>query len=342
MVRAKYSALAALIALALPCVAVAQGIAEPQANKTAADQTAGDDFQGSGCLIDDGCPHWVATADALFLQRSAANHQRLLSDASTGAEVLDASNLNFSMNAGERLSLCREDPAGLGLEVTYFGIDSWHSSANYSSSAFTYGVGDLAIDDTLAVPVTAAQFQYTSRLYSGEINLRYAMNDWLTSLAGLRWVEFEDRYAASGAVPLSSVPFSDLVRGHNHLYGSQIGFDARLLGRENLFRIDLLTKAGMYFNAAAQNNDFVDSSTGFSASASNTHFAFLGEVGVTGSLQVSKHVALRGGYQVLCLTDVALAPNQIRTTDFGSGQASVDTSGTLFCHGANAGLEVVW
>ena len=238
------------------------------------------------------------------------------------AEVLSASNLNFSMNAGERLGLRWENPAGLGLEVLYFGIDSWQSSANVASSAFVFGVGDLSIDDTIAVPVTAAQFQYTSRLYSGEANLRYALNDWLTPLLGLRWVEFEDRYAASGTEAHYFGPFSNLVLGHNHLYGGQFGIDARLWGQENVFQIDVWTKAGLYCDAAAQNNDYLDTHDSFSASASDTHLAFLGEIGITGSWQITKHLALRGGYQVMWLTGVALAPNQIAATDFAAGSAS--------------------
>jgi hypothetical protein len=277
------------------------------------------------------------------MQRSAAGSQRLLYDPGASAELLNASNLDFSMNAGPGLSLRRENPTtGFGLELSYFGIDGWQSSANFPNSAFLYGLGYLSIDNTMTVPVTEAQFQYTSRLYSGEMNIRYSYSDRLTAFVGLRWVEFEDRYAASGTENLYSGPFNDLVRGHNHLYGSQIGLDARLLGGENPFRIDILAKAGLYGNAAAQNNDYVDTVHTYSASASGTSLSFLGEVGVTGCYQFRQHIALRGGYRVMWLTGVALAPNQIADTDFGAARAGVDTSGTLFCQGANAGLEVAW
>ena len=98
----------------------------------------------------------------------------------------------------------------------------------------------------------------------------------------------------------------------------------------------------MYCNAAAQNNDYVDTVHSFSAADSDSHVSFLGEIGVTGSCQLTRHLALRGGYQVMWLTSVALAPNQIPATDFLAAQAGVNTSGTLFCHGANAGLELAW
>ena len=154
---------------------------------------------------DDG-PRWVATAEALFLQRSAAGNQQLLYDPGASVELLNASNLAFSSNAGPRLTLRREDPNGLGLELSYFGIDGWQSSANFPNSAFAYGIGYLAIDKALVMPVSDARFLDTSRIYSGEINLRDAWNDWLTPLAGVRWIEFEDRYAVNGTGYQFSAP----------------------------------------------------------------------------------------------------------------------------------------
>ena len=261
-------------------------------------------------------------------------------DPGASTELLSASDLDFPMNAGERLSFRWDYPSGLGLELIYFGIDNWQSSANFPTSAFLYGTGYLSIDNTMTMPVSEAQIQYSSRLYSGEVNVRYLLNDWITPLLGFRWIDFEDRYAASGQA--ASGPFTDLVRGHNHLYGCQIGLDGRLFDHPAPFQIGLVAKAGIYGNAAAQNNDYIDSSFDFSASASNAHLSFVGEIGLSVSYQFAKHFAVRAGYQALWLSGVALAPNQISATDFMAGQAGVDTSGSLFCHGANVGLEVAW
>jgi hypothetical protein len=308
-------------------------------------QAAPDSSPELGHLVDGGGPHWDVTADALFLQRLAASKRQLLYDPGASAELLNASNLDFSMNAGPRLNFRWEDPNGLGLELTYFSIDGWQSTANFPSSAFLYGLANLSIDNTTSVMVSDVQFQYSSRLYSGELNVRYSIGEWLTPLVGLRWVDFEDRYAASGDSIVG--PFSDLVRGHNHLYGAQLGLDGRVFERESPFQIEVLAKAGIYGNAAAQNNDYLATYQGitansFSATAHDSHLSFLGEIGLTVSYQFTKYLALRAGYQVLWISGVALAPNQIPATDFMAGQAGVDTSGSLLCHGANAGLEARW
>ncbi len=356
MVRAKHSILVALLWVTWTPAAMTQGVTEASTTETEwssppAAPPAQDFFPAAQtaplCPPDLGCPiargvepRWVATAEALFLQRSATSGQPLLYDPGAAATLLDASHLDFAMSPGERLSLRWEDPASLGLEVSFFGIDSWRSSADFPSSAFLYGLGYLSIDDSMTVPVSEAQFQYSSRLYSGEVNLRYAMCDRITPLVGFRWIEFEDQYAASGQAV--SGAFTELVRGHNHLYGAQIGLDARLFGRESPFQIGVVAKAGLYGNAAAASNTYADSTYDFAANASGSHLSFLGEVGISASYQFAKHFALRGGYQVMWLTGIALAPEQIVATDFGAGHLSVNASGALFCQGANAGLEATW
>jgi hypothetical protein len=336
MFRKSLIALASLSLLTLASVAIAQVATESAESETASDDSGPISGQGN----DD--PQWIARADALFLTRSAAGAQQLLFEPRTATELLDATNLGFSNNAGPRLSLCREDSSGSGLELTYFGIDGWTSQAAFPTSSLPFGVGYLSIDNTIRVPVNSAQFLYRSGLYSAELNDRYAWNDWLTAIAGFRWIDFEDRYDVSGIENAYSGPFSHSIHSHDHLYGAQVGLDFHPLDRARPFQIHVLTKTGIYGNAAAQSNDYADTVFSFSESASESHLSFLSEVGLMGSYQFTPHIALRGGYQVMWLTGVALAPDQIPATDFGAAQATVNTSGTLFCHGAFGGLEVTW
>jgi hypothetical protein len=61
-----------------------------------------------------------------------------------------------------------------------------------------------------------------------------------------------------------------------------------------------------------------------------------------GTFQLTDHLAMRCGYEVIWLDGAALAPRQIPVTNLGTGVASVDTSGNLVYHGASAGLELRW
>lgn len=286
---------------------------------------------------------WTATADALFLHRSATRGPQLLSDPQSGNSLLDSSGLGFDYEAGPRLSLIRHGCA-LDFELNYFGIDGWRADAEFPNSAFPSGVGSLALDSAIPFPVTAASFEYTSRLYSAEFNVRRSINDWLTGLAGFRWMELEDNYLAQGTGAILSTPFSESIRSHNHLFGFQIGADATLLGRQDRFQIRGIGKAGIFGNAVGQNTNFSDPSGlgTLSADASGSHAGFVGEIGLIGSYQLTKHLTIRGGYQVMWIEGVALAPRQIPNTDLAGGTANIEGAGGLFCHGANAGLEMRW
>jgi hypothetical protein len=68
------------------------------------------------------------------------------------------------------------------LEVTYFGVQE----SNTASSAGATSVFSVPTINFGARTVVA---DYRSRLGSTEINIRDDLTDWLTLLAGFRWVE---------------------------------------------------------------------------------------------------------------------------------------------------------
>ncbi len=284
---------------------------------------------------------WAVTAETLILDRSASGGQRLLTDPIPNAELFNASDLRFPMAAGPRLSLRRQGVLDGELEVVYFGIDGFQSTASFPNSALPSTVAGLSIDDAIVTPVDSALFQYDSRLYNFELNYRKQVRERLTLLAGFRWVELEDRYVATGIEDANMSLFTDAVRGHNHLYGFQIGCDAKLRAPEKLFQIDALAKAGVYGNAVGLTNDYADTVRSYSASSSSGHVAFVGELGLMASYRLSDHLSARVGYQLLWLDGVAVGPEQISSTDFLSGSAAFKP-GTAFYHGANVGLEFQW
>ncbi len=149
---------------------------------------------------------------------------------------------------------------------------------------------------------------------------------------------------AQGTEAISATQFTHTINTHNHMYGFQVGADALVLGRSSRFRIDGFAKTGIFYDAASQNSEFSDPNGlgDFSAAANGSHTSFLGELGLVASYQITKHAALRGGYQVMWIEGVALAPRQIPSTGLAASTAEVETSGGLFYHGANAGLEVTW
>ncbi|MGD9719626.1 MAG: hypothetical protein AB7O59_00225 [Pirellulales bacterium] len=61
----------------------------------------------------------------------------------------------------------------------------------------------------------------------------------------------------------------------------------------------------------------------------------MGDSSFTGVIQLTDNLALRAGYQLLWVSGVATASDQLPAT-------SLDTSGDVFLHGALVGAEAGW
>jgi hypothetical protein len=188
--------------------------------------------------------------------------------------------------------------------------------------------------------VTNAQARYTSALYNGELNLRRPCTDWLTLLAGFRMVELDEHYRADGAYgSFAPETASVATNTYNHLYGIQIGAEGEVYNMGGPLVISGLCKAGVYGNCARQNAHRAVGSLYDSLEANRDQASFLGEVGIAATYALTKRLAFRASYEAIWLTGVALAPEQIGSTDFRGGVATVNTDGGLFYHGGGLGFE---
>ena len=116
----------------------------------------------------------------------------------------------------------------------------------------------------------------------------------------------------SGSLSLvdSAVPFDYAVATRNRLYGGQVGGQAWLWSPFESFRVDVTGKAGIFGNEAARRflqHGLVTLQEIGQASLA----AFIGELGINGTCQLTDSLALRAGYRLLWVTDVALASEQL-------------------------------
>ena len=181
----------------------------------------------------------------------------------------------------------------------------------------------------------------TSHLLNFELNARKQMNPDLQYLVGFRYFGFSEAVG----INLASDPFSyysnHQIGASNHLYGAQIGADKRLW-QHGRFQLEGIVKAGLYGNQSSNNVlAVVQDEVGdrYTSSASQTQAAFLGEIGLTGLYKLTNHLAFRATYQALWLEGIALAPNQIASSDPLNGTASVNNNSGVVFHGAFLGLE---
>lgn len=306
------------------------------------------------------CPAgWTASAEFIILERIGTSNQTLVStypgvpDPTTqfivgqGADQVHSSDLSQGFAGGPKLGLRRRGDGRCGLEASCFFIDGWNEAAGVPSAAdvtpvFVAPGGFVQTTDS---PSQIMHWAYATRLYNAEINARWELCPRVTVLAGLRWVGLWEDLAGTMSDPYRHSPFWE-TKTRNNLIGLQLGEQWKLFDRGR-FSIDGLVKAGLFANIA-------DEETGVSIyrivhweSASTNHAAFLGEIGLRCTYQVTERLALTAGYQAMWLEGVATAPAQIPRTmsaapsffDVRVWSAGIDSTSGVFYHGATAGLE---
>jgi hypothetical protein len=298
----------------------------------------GDAECGGACCVEGSCraPRWTVAADAVLMQRIGAPDVRLLRRSEDGLTVLSAKDFAFPFAAGPRLSLTRHGECR-DLELVYFMIDGWSATETRSDETGLFFTAPQFFVEANGVPVS---FTWSSRLYSAEANLRAPAHECVTLLAGFRWIGLrEELVFSSPAVQPNSGPFWS-TQTHNHLYGFQIGADARLWDHGGRFRLTGVAKAGVYGNQAEQVSAIPFTGIERSGSALTNRTAFAAECGLSGVYQLADRVAVRAGYQVMWLDGVALPPSQIALSDLFSQVVLVTADSGVFYHGASVGLDV--
>jgi hypothetical protein len=191
-------------------------------------------------------------------------------------------------------------------------------------------------------------WDYDSRLYNAEVNVRRDLWPRVTVLAGFRWVNLTEDLEGILLPPTAhgTGPFWD-AQTKNNLYGLQIGADAKLLERGR-FSIDGLLKTGVFDDRVDETTSVRMERIQFGESASTNHLAFLGQLGVQCKYRVTPRLSLKAGYEAIWLQGVALAPAQIAETychgaklpqDIYVQALGINCSSGVFYHGATVGLE---
>lgn len=303
---------------------------------------------GAGCAddCDSGCadlctslcaPTWKVRAGAAILTRSRPDQVILARPLGGLFQISGGEDFDFGYAGGPDISIERRIGDGPNsIEARFLGGLEWNAPYAYGAT------GDIQIGPInipLAFDVNA---NYQSKLNSTEINWRHQRSERVTWLTGFRIIELHEElgYDVDFIVPnLTGVNWNT----DNHLYGAQVGADVQMWRLGAPLSVNGLFKAGIYGNDA--DNDFTFDVLGtpiVDGGASDTPVAFVGEIGVATTYQVTQHFALRGGYQLLWISEVALASDQAQLALNTGDVDTINSSGDLFYHGALVGGEFTW
>lgn len=275
---------------------------------------------------------WTSTADVMLLDRSGGESFPMLERFGDNVELFNSQDFVFSMGVGQRVGIVGEDIIfGCDIEGSYFAVDNWSAARTIDSPPEGMQYLLFGGPQYYLPPGGWVSYNYISRLYNAELNLRRPIWDNLYILAGFRYLQLHEDL---NSMLSNGESFMDIdFNVDNHLYGGQIGLNVAFINRPR-FSIEGVVKAGMFcnFSDLTINGPYVTI-----GGEKSTHTAFLGEVGLMGIVQVTGNLSVRGGYQVMWLDGIGLASDQFKNADPITYKPYM--GGTLLYRGAFAGLE---
>ena len=353
----------AVLAAGTGTEAVAQTADQQAAPEPSSTKSQGDGSGGiSRAFWNNPYPSIYGQVEALFIkQESRPSGQSIIVDAFTHAPFM--SEPDFGFDPGWRAMVGKRLCNGWALEFSYFGLSERAApaaTANPGAGAFLIFPGNFA--GNVFVGMDGAQANYSSRLYSFELNLlgncgsgdpggnengsrgdRCRSVEWF---GGLRYLNLGEELDISAQKTVAGAleEGNYNIRTANHLLGAQVG--ARLRSTWSRFGWEATGKAGLLGRDAQQTQsvtDFPAFPLRPTVSRSGTVVAYLGEINVSALYRLTKVWTLRAGYNVLWLDGLALAPDQLdfnfATTPSGN---HLHAGGGLLLHGVNAGLDARW
>ena len=252
------------------------------------------------------------------------------------------------------------------LEFTFTGLTHWGASGGLTSLT---GNGLFTpIDPSFRVPVfngsSQQTFNQTSDFNSYELNyridrrlardrmiytrdstwVRQAKPALLPSLyAGIRVVDVNETLSWFAQSLSPAGHGSYLVATNNTLVGPQVGLD--VFYERTDFRLGIRTKGAMMVNWDWQSSHVrILDNAGNPLSPNRDEFqsahdaAFVGELNFIGSYNVRQNIALRAGFDLMWVTNIALAQNQLTFVQINPPEISDGHS--LFYQGLSIGLEI--
>ncbi len=277
------------------------------------------------------------------------------------AVVLTSDSIDWDYEVGYMVTVGRHMKNQHRLEGTFMSIDHGAETATVldpTSSLivpFTSQAGAGSIfPDITQFPFDVGDLQQvsmSSTFHSAELNVirDCALGDrmFLSGLAGMRWMYFNEDLSLWHGSSLLPALGNYHVDATNNLVGPQLGVSGGYVcGR---LSIRGYAKGGLFANFADQRQSVVgitDATGGLVAfrdqSDSSLGLSSMVQCGLTGKIDLARHLSLRGGYHVIYLGGVATAADQVNLASSNLLQTQVENAGSVIYHGASGGIELRW
>jgi len=296
--------------------------------------------------------------DPLILGRQGAN-ELVLNGGRNGAETSPRVKIGRFLF---RDSLNRDHT----VEFIGYGGGQWSQEGSLNGNSFVVNPS-LDLGNPSFDTATSSQFDYNSRFNSFEVNYilsqrmrrdrmelepsgrwvrRAQISPTWSLLAGLRYFQFSEDFSwqAFGIPDTNADGNTETgdyrIRTDNDLLGPQLGFN---WGYDaSRWSLGIKAKSGLMLNITDIRSDF--SVTGGTIGGSNAidvdNISFLTEAGIVGKWHLRPNLSLRVGVEMMYISSLAHAPDQINFATVSTSGAASDGDSTYM--GGSVGFEGYW
>jgi hypothetical protein len=314
---------------------------------------------------------WYGDVEAVVLNRMWKRDDVILGVDNSSTRTLQLSRTDPGANTSVRLTLGRflfRDVYNRDhmMEFTAFGggestqDDTLTSSTGGQTLFVPTGISDFndSFDGSRSMAV-----DYDSRFSSFEWNYRVAQRlgrdrmlltpggEWVRTanegvtqqyLFGLRYMDMVDTldWSATDITAFGGEDGNYHIRTNNDLFGMQLGYS--LLMERSRWNVEFMGKGGPFLNDAKARSQLTitnDEDSSFVVNNREPSLAFIGEFQLVARYHLRPNVSLKAGWQMMYVTSVAVAPDQIT---FSPDEGRFPYTGDPFYNGAIFGVESYW
>jgi len=290
-------------------------------------------------------------AEAFMLRRSQPLPTRPLVVDGTGTTRLATGDLHFRNEVGQKFDIGYEFNECATIAFTFWEVQDWQPTNGVVSANNDLTLpGAVTMGGQPANFINANSIQATYQTMIKNYEINYTNATWfdrVSLLGGFRYVDMIDRLAlvstrVAGAP--NQVGTSDyIVRVTDALLGGQIG--AVIHYDIDLWRFEFTGKSGLYNNQAQFNKFLGDNNNQVvvnaqAAPANLATLAAINEMNLSFTRRLSNHLAVRAGYNVMWITNTALASDQLDYSLNQTASGTVLGGGDLFLYGVNVGADL--
>ena len=281
-----------------------------------------DDCGCQAVWFEDCCAPWVAQFDTLLLFRQGGDTFAPLINCNCNLNVVRP-RAGDSWDTGLRAWLRKDNVIGCwGVESIYWQMDDWQDRFSHT------GDQNTLVGVNLGTGTSAISYQ--SELNTFELNATKYLTNWTQIGIGFRWLNLDEIAIATGSGNLVANLNRRAVT-NNDLYGGQLVLNHTFWDRGGDIVVSARAAAGVYQNQI----DRLTSGFGTSPLADD-RTSFVGEGELTAQYFLTDNCSLQIGYQLMWLTNVALAIDQF----FDAGAIRSDSD--LFLNGLTFGFGYQW